>query len=235
MKETIDGLKKIVDKNVLIAIAVLVAAIGGGYTQGIIPQFQTMLQKKDQIMSMQAEILALQQQADTAQKELAAQRRTEEFKAKNQTVDVDVYKSPYEGQDIENASVDLVDQFVRIIRKTKNKVQEVSFTTSAPVGDQMTIANGILSLSLTLECNYASLQNFLNALYGWKYLTSVKEISLSPVVAGGDPDKLTAKIVVDLYVKTQDDPNAQPAGTNGNPTLQGGPMGPMMGGAPPPM
>jgi hypothetical protein len=57
---------------------------------------------------------------------------------------------------------------------------------------------GNLNVSMVLDCTYISLQNLLQRVSTWNYLAEVKMLTLEPKNA--DPNDLTAKISINLYV-----------------------------------
>lgn len=190
--------QKIIDKNVIYSFVALVMVLGFGYGYFIIPQIDQINQKKQQLVSLQTNVQTLQQQLAAATQAAAPQPQAAESGDK---APVEVYVSPYAGVDVETAAVDLVDQLVQIIRTTKNKVVEVSFTSSPPEASQASVATGVLTLNITLTGSYVSLQNLLNTVYSWKYLSQLKDFTISPA-SPDDPENLNAKFTIDLYVKT---------------------------------
>lgn len=176
--------KKLINKNVLLVFISFILITGYGLFSFILPLIGKINEKKSEIVKTQAEVQTL--------KNKIVQTSPSVDSSKELNLPVSVYESPYKGMDVENASVDLVDGLIQVLKVTKNKVSEISFTSSS-VGNA-----GVLSLNMSLNGNYISLQNFLQKVFTWKYLAGIKNIEIEQQ---GNPENLSAKLTLDLYVK----------------------------------
>ncbi|OGI00413.1 MAG: hypothetical protein A2104_03860 [Candidatus Melainabacteria bacterium GWF2_32_7] len=181
-------MKKIISKNIIYYSVTLLLLIVFGLVKFVGPEINKINDYKKKIKETESKLIAYRNKVES---ESLQQQNI----SKNIAVPVIIYSSPYPGLDTENASVELVDQIIEMIRITQNRIVEISF--SIKPADSASPAN-ILSLNMSLNSSYTNFQNFLHKIYTWKYLAAIKDITISP--EQGDPNNLTAKIVVDLYI-----------------------------------
>lgn len=203
-------MKNIIDKNIIILLVVLVVLIGFGYGTFVIPQCTQIFKKDKEIAGVQTKIT-----------DLTNKIKANDSSKENKPLTLAVYTSPYPGLDTENASVDLVDYLIGVVRETGNKIEEISFSTNvatpAATGSETTSDNtsapataapaasaslptnlGTLTLNLSLSSSYVSLLNLLQSIYTWKYLVGIKDLSIMP--SQSNVTKLDIKLTVDLYI-----------------------------------
>ena len=176
--------KKLIDKNVILVFVAFILITSYGIFSFVMPLVGKINEKKSKIVEVQAEVQTLKNQIVQASPPVDHSQKL--------NLPVSVYESPYKGMDLENASVDLVDGLIQVLKLTKNKVSELSFTSSN-VGSV-----GVLSLNMSLSGNYISLQNLLQKISTWRYLAGIKNIEIEQQ---GNPDNLSAKLTLDLYIK----------------------------------
>lgn len=201
-------MKKIITKNVIYYAITLVLLVGFCSIQFIFPKFGEVMDKQKMIDDLK----------DQVSQETSKQQSLMQSASKK--LPVDIYKASYPGLDLENSAVDLVDEFVQMIRQTNNKIVEISFTSkplqlasaeptatatsaasatstasSATTGSSSASTSstppvvaspppqtncGIVTLNLTLDNSYLSLQNLLRKIYNWKYLAAIKDVVINP-------------------------------------------------------
>ena len=184
-------MNKLFDKNIIALLVVMLVLILFGVSQFVMPQFAKLGDKDKSIADSQAQIVQLDSQLQQKKAQPTTSGALIQAAPK---LPVIIYTTPYPKLDVENASIGFVDMIIRIIQKSGNKIVEISFT---PADCGANVDNcQILSLSMTLECSYISLQKMLKQLYDLPYLTAIKNISLN-FTSGG----LTGKFNIDLYVK----------------------------------
>lgn len=180
-------MKKYISKNVIYYLLTLLLIIGYGSFKFVIPQISMIIDKKNKIADTDNNISVCK-----ASLKPVAPKLTQDS-AKN--LSVTIFTSPYPGLDVENASVDLVDQFIETLKTTQNKIIEISFNVKP--ADPASPVN-ILTLNMTLNSTYVTFQNLLQKIYTWKYLAAIKDIIIEPVQ--GDPNNLNIKFTIDLYI-----------------------------------
>lgn len=159
-----------------------------GLIRFVVPEINKMKGYKQEISANKEKIANLQFQLRPVQVEAPRQTSARQLP-------VSLYTSPYPGLDIETASVDLVDEFIGMIRDTQNRIVEISFNAK-PADPSM--PTNTLSLNMSLNCSYVTLQNLLQKVYTWKYLAAIKDISITP--EQGNPSNLSAKLTIDLFI-----------------------------------
>lgn len=143
------------------------------------------------------------------QQELQQYKEKEKYMAQPKTeqdinkLPVKIYQTPYPGMDTESASVELVEEIVRIIKQTGNgHINQVDFSTQE-VKDSSGANSpdyGILRLNLTIEGSFESIKNMLNEIYLMNYLVVIKNITTTPV-ENSNFDTVTSVLTLDLYIK----------------------------------
>ena len=127
-----------------------------------------------------------------------------------QNLPIQIYKAPYPGMDAESASVELVQEIIKIIKETgNNRINQVDFTTQQLKDEAGTNSTdySILSLNLSIEGPYESIQNMLNEIYLMNYLVVVKKIN-STLLDNNNYDLIKTDLTLDLYLKLTDSPDA---------------------------
>ncbi|HBG48900.1 MAG TPA: hypothetical protein DDW90_05255 [Cyanobacteria bacterium UBA9971] len=116
---------------------------------------------------------------------------------------INIYKAPYPGMDTESASVELVQEIIKIIKETGNsRINQVNFTTQELKDDAGTNSTdySILSLNLSIEGPFEALQNMLNEIYLMNYLVVIKKIDSKPI-DNYNYDFIKTDLILDLYIK----------------------------------
>lgn len=207
-------MKKLFNKQILILLGVLLLIVGIFLSQFIIPEYNKVMEKKAAVEKTQQDL----EQAKNSQNQAAAAM-------KSIKLPVTIFLANYPGSDLQVVSVDLVENFMKMVHDTNNFVTEVSFTTKslappsaapattpsgssppsaapAPPADASLNNAGILTLNLSLKSSYKSLQDLLNRVYNWEYLTGITSISIDK--PGGSEassnEMLDTKLTIDLYI-----------------------------------
>ena len=184
-------MNKIINKDIGILIGVFIIITVVGFSQFVLPQFGKLGDKNKQIEDVKSKVTL----AETTLRQKQTQQQPPA--QANTTLPLDIYTTPYPDLDVENGAIELVDMVIKIIQNTGNRVVEISFTPSKCTEG---IDNcNILTLSMNLDCSYVSFQKMLHEIYSLKYLTSIKNISLT--FDDKNQTNLTGKLDVDLYVK----------------------------------
>jgi len=204
-------MRKLINKNILCFTATLLVLVGYITSQHIIPQLNTVMEKKAAVEKTQQDL----EQAKIDQNKVAAANNAIKLP-------VSIFVATYPGSDLEIISVDLVENFMKMVHDTNNVVTEVSFSTkslgssapastsssppagnSAPPADSSLNNAGILTLNLTLKSSYKSLQDLLKKVYNWNYLTGITSISIdktTDAASAGNTEMLDTKLTIDLYI-----------------------------------
>ena len=146
---------------------------------------------------------------------------------------IKIYKAPYPGMDTESASVELVQEIIKIIKETgNNRINQINFTTQELKDDAGTNSSdySVLSLNLSMEGPFESLQNTLNEIYLMNYLVVIKKIDSKPI-DDYNYDFIRTDLILDLYIRLTDIPSSAVV-PNGDPMFgMDGPPGsqPMTG------
>jgi len=115
---------------------------------------------------------------------------------------IKIYETPYPGMDLESASVELVEEIIKIVKETgNNRINQVNFSTQDLTDKSGTSAGdyGVLSLTLSLDSSYKSIKDMFNEIYLMKYLVVIKNVEISSVKP--DNNTVNALITLDLYIK----------------------------------
>ena len=137
---------------------------------------------------------------------------------------IKIYKAPYQGMDTESASVELVQEIIKIIKETGNsRINQVNFTTQELKDDAGTNSTdySILSLNLSIEGPFEALQNMLNEIYLMNYLVVIKKIDSKPI-DNYNYDFIKTDLILDLYIKLNVSSN--PADMRNGSMIPGDPM-----------
>lgn len=184
-------IKTLINKNITYYFLSGILILGFGVGYYIYPKVAEMNEKQANILSVQAELPGLEQQANSSA--VATQQQVQQQVVDN-NLPVSVYTSPYLNVDLENSGFELLDQVVQIFQSTGNKINEISFTNQPAQGEV-----GILSVNFTLNTTYVNLEKLLTKIYTWQYLAGMKSLDIEQ--NKDNPGRLSTKIVIDLYVK----------------------------------
>ena len=132
-----------------------------------------------------------------------------ESKKTKHNLAINVYKAPYPGMDTETASVELVQEIIKIIKEAgNNRIDKIDFTT-----EKLNDAAGnnspdysLLSLNLSLEGSFESVQNMLNEIYLMNYLVVIDKIT-SKLPENNDYNLIKTDLTLKLYIKLNDTPD----------------------------
>lgn len=180
------------DKDAALFTAVLFLIIFFGIRQGINPALVEFNKNMARVVQKQEEIKPYLGRLDVPSATQPQQ---------NQKLPINIYESPYPGMDTESACSELVQEIIQITKQTgNNRINQVDFTTQEVKDDSGTKSDnyGILSLNLSVEGPYASVQNMLNEIYLMNYLVVIKSINSTPTE---DFQNLNTDLTLDLYVK----------------------------------
>jgi len=128
---------------------------------------------------------------------------------------INIYKAPYAGMDTESASVELVQEIIKIIKETgNNRINQINFTTEELKDDSGTNSTdySVLSLNLSIESTFEAIQNALNEIYLMNYLVVIKNVSSTPI-ENQNAELIKTDLTLNIYVKLNTDPNAIDANT----------------------
>lgn len=204
-KRIINVVKNNYDKDAGLFTIVLVLIIFFGVRQFVQPALSKLSENITKLSQIKTELKQYQD------KEMFM-ANTESQQAK-QNLPVKVYNAPYPGMDTETASVELVQEIIKIIKETgNNRINNVDFTTKN-LGDSSGANSsdyGVLSLNISLEGPFDAIQNALNEIFLMKYLVVIKKINSAPL-DNFDYDIIKSDLTLDLYIKTggSQDSNAE--------------------------
>ena len=190
------------DKDAGLFAVVLVLVIFFGIKQGVQP---AITQLGDNIVKVGQKKDELKNYVDREKYML-----TPNSQKNNQNLPVNIYKAPYSGMDTESASVDLVQQIIKIIKDTgNNRINQVDFTTQSLKDDAGTNSSdySILSLNLSLEGPFDSIQSALNEIYLMNYLVVIKNVN-STLLNNTNYELIKTDLTLDLYIKLNNSPNS---------------------------
>lgn len=84
-----------------------------------------------------------------------------------------------------------------VLPSNNNGIGESSSGNQTPQAPSVS-SFGILNVTMTLDCSYVTMQNLLQKITTWQYLSEIKMLGLNP--QDGNPNNLQAVLSVDLYV-----------------------------------
>lgn len=188
-------LKNLIDLKTGMLFVFLLFILFYGYGK-VSPEFSRLMENNKQVADLKIQVEDLKKQQESAVAE--EQRRQTEMA--QQKADANIYKSPYNGVNLETASVNLVDELLQKLEKTGNNVVEISYN-SAPPSTTQTPTVGMpseLTLNISLNSSYEAFRGFLREIVLWQYLTAIKEINIDPVDESANRLAISFSIV--LYV-----------------------------------
>lgn len=194
-KKYINIVKNNYDKDAILFTLVFCLIVFFGIKQGIKPALTQLSGNMTKVSQKQAELKAYEDRAKFM--------LTPESQKAKQNLPIQIYAAPYSGMDTESASVELVQEIIKIIKETgNNRINQIDFTTQELKDDSGTNSSeySILSLNLSLEGAYESIQNTLNEIYLMNYLVVIKKINSTPM-DNLNYDLLKTALTLDLYIK----------------------------------
>lgn len=183
-------------KNIKSMIIIILAVVVVVYASIllVIPKWRDFFDLLEKTKESQAQLESYNQKLD-------AKRREEKLvEKKTEVVPVVVYKPALSNLPLESSSIDLVTNVISMIEKTNNNILNISYTPNPSKVNEMTVPVdvGVVELSLKLDSTYVSLKNFLNLLYSYNYLCSVKVMRIVPFRE--NKNMLEVDIVIWVYV-----------------------------------
>ena len=191
-------MRKIINKDIIYLIIVIILINGYFITQLIVPNIKDLFEKKDRIFTKL-------QQIET-ERLMQATRFTQIKQGVNK---IQVYEKKPK-MHFENATADLLEELIFTVRETKNKITKISLDDNQTnLASLNNINTHTIKVNLSLNTNYQNLKNLIESLLKWKYIVGINSISAINSKAlkfhstkVRDPDKyLDADLVVYLYIK----------------------------------
>ena len=206
-----NNLKNIVknnyDKDAGLFTIVLLLIIFFGVKQAVMPAITTLSDNLTKVSQKKDE---LKQYQDREQ-----YMNSNQSQKTKQNLPIKIYKAPYAGMDTESASVELVQEIIKIIKGAGNsRINQINFTTQELKDDSGTNSSdySVLSLNLSVEGSYESLQKTLNEIYLMNYLVVIKKIKSEPI-DNYNFDSIKTDLILNLYIKLDDVANPDDAGS----------------------
>jgi len=138
---------------------------------------------------------------ELVKKQAARKLEEEKNKIKIGKVPVTIYKNTQTGLPAESASIDFVTTVIGMLEKTHNTVMDISYKVDGLTSvekDSLPASVSVVQLVMTLNSDYMSFQNFVNTLYGYDYLATIKTIKVVPLKE--NKNMLEINLVIWLYV-----------------------------------
>lgn len=193
-KKIINTVKTNYDKDAGLFTVVLVLIVFFGVRQFVQPALTQLADNFNKVNQKKQELIGYEQREKFM--------LSPESQQTKQNLPIKIYKAPYAGMDTESASVELVQEIIKIIKETgNNRINQVDFTTQPLTDSSGTNSSeySILSLNLSIEGNYEALKNTLNEIYLMNYLVVIKKIDTSPQ-NNFDYDVLKTNLILELYI-----------------------------------
>jgi hypothetical protein len=190
-------MKDLINKDIILYFLVGLLILVYGLSL-VIPEFTKIGNTISQIN--QSEIKTKELEIKKQQKD--QQLTIQQLQQQNLKAPVRVFKSIYPDMTIENSSVELVDKIVKMMQETENNITEISYTTDTidpAIKAKLPTNFHVLSLKLTLDSSYLSLQNFFKKMYAWEYLYNINTLTLKP--SAESKGKLTGNMDLWLYIE----------------------------------
>lgn len=184
-------------KNYTTVIMLVVAIFGVIYFSTIytVPKFQEWQSELSDIEIKQNEYDNLL--AQKQRKDLEAKRNTTRF----EKVPVKIYKSQKAGLPIESSSIDFVTDILKMIEKTHNSIIDISYQIdSISDSEKKAIPENIsvVQLVMTINGTYTSFLDFVNTLYNYEYLATIKAMKSVPIKE--NKNILETELTIWLYI-----------------------------------
>jgi hypothetical protein len=207
-------MNELITKDIKIYIVVIVIILGYGFGRLIPPLVTAITEKQTQIKDTSNQVIELEKKKAG----LTIPKTVETVKV---DLPIKIFKSAYNGTDVESAGMELVYQLLKIVGSTGNKITEIAMvpgaaaTAPAPAAAVSGESSGssipapapppaastsfsTLTVNMTIDCSYISMQNLLQKVSTWNYLAEVKILDLKPKL--GNPNQLESIISIDLYI-----------------------------------
>ena len=187
-------------KNVFSMGILFVALVGGFYAAQtyVMPLWNGpdgVMTAKDDITTSKTTLEGLREQKKA--KEIAAKKN----KIKIDKVPVQIFRSQKEGLSVESSSIDFVTKIISMLDKTDNKIMDISYKID-PLSEadkiSMPSTVSVVQLVMTLNSSYTDFNNFVNMLYDYDYLATIKTIKVTPLKE--NKNILEINVVLWLYV-----------------------------------
>jgi hypothetical protein len=201
-KKIINVVKSNYDKDAGLFTIVLVLIIFFGIKQFVQPAIMQLGDNLTKVGQKQSELKTYEDR-----EKMTSSMQSQKNK---QALPINIYKAPYPGMDTESASVELVQEIIKIIKETgNNRINQIDFATQELKDDAGTNSSeySILSLNLSIEGPYESIQSALNEIYLMNYLVVIKKINSSPL-ENFNYELLKTDMTLDLYIKLSDSPDS---------------------------
>ena len=187
-------------KNLFSVVILLVAIVGSVYaTQTyVLPLWNG----PDGVMTAKDDI----ETSKTTLEGLLEQKRAKEIDAKKNKIKIDkvpvkLFRSEREGLPVESASIDFVTNIITMLDKTHNKIMDISYKID-PLSEadkiSMPSTVSVVQLVMTLNSSYTDFNNFINVLYDYDYLATIKTIRVTPLKE--NKNILSIDVVIWLYI-----------------------------------
>lgn len=167
-------MKQLFNKDAILLVLVAVIAFIFGLSK-VIPQF-------NQLLTTRSKISDIKPRLQDMERTNTALMNKKKVKVKL-NIPSNIYESPYQGLTLENASIELVDGIINLLKETNNNVWQISYeqiNPNEPLASQKPDDCDLLKLNLKLNGTYSSFKNLLNRIYAWKYLTGVERVMIEP-------------------------------------------------------
>lgn len=199
IKEKLIKLKSQFDKDALIYLMLLTGIVFYGFSKFVTPGLSELGDNLKKYSKAKESIEIMQKKI--AFKKMIEQKQNKKKPAK---LPVRIYKTPYEGMELESASAGLVNKIISIIKDSANsKILSLEYKKKE-LKDKTGISSkkhSLLSLQIELETSYEAIQNILNELYLMNYLVKVNTVSLSSMKKY-NYKRVQAFLVIDLFIDT---------------------------------
>lgn len=198
-KKIFSVIKSNYDKDAGLFTVVLILIIFFGIKQFLIPALTTFTGNLAKVQAKQQELKTYLEKEQML--------LSPESQQSVENLPIKVYKSPYSGMDAESASAEIIQELIRLIKETgKARINQIDFSSEKITDDNGAESNNysVLTLNISMEAPYESIQNLLTNIYLMKYLVVIKKIECS---SKDSFESLDTNLSLDIYVKTTDSPD----------------------------
>ena len=179
----------------VIMLVVVLFAVVYFSTLYTVPKFQEWQSELSDIDTKQNEYQNLLSQKQ--RKDLEAKRNS----TRVEKVPVKIYKSKKAGLPVESSSIEFVTDILKMIEKTHNSIIDISYqidTISDSEKKAIPENTSVVQLVMTINGTYPSFLDFVNTLYNYEYLTTIKAIKSVPVRE--NKNILETELIIWLYI-----------------------------------
>jgi len=179
----------------VVMLAVAIFAVIYFSMQYTVPKFQEWQSELGDIEAKQVEydnLLAKKQH-----RELEAKRNITRY----EKVPVKIYKSEKAGLPIESSSIDFVTNILKMLETTHNSIIDISYQIdNISDSEKKAIPENIsvVQLIMTINGTYTSFLDFVNTLYNYEYLATIKAIKSVPIKE--NKNILETELIIWLYI-----------------------------------